>query len=44
MVVAGAEQRSSDFGQLAVMRHFSSGIDWAIAGLAMATAAAAGAE
>ena len=27
---------SSDFGQLAVRRHFSCGIDWAIAGVATA--------
>jgi hypothetical protein len=31
---------SSDFGQLAVNRHLTVGIDWAIAGLAMVAAAA----
>jgi len=30
---------SSDFGQLAVNRHFSSGIDWAMAGAAIADVA-----
>jgi len=30
---------SSDFGQLAVKRHFSSGIDWAMAGAAIADVA-----
>ena len=30
---------SSDFGQLVVMRHLSSGDDWAMAGAAMAAAA-----
>src|SRR5260370_40190821 len=32
---------SSDFGKLEVQRHFSSGIDWAMAGMATPAAAAA---
>ena len=44
IVVQAPNSVSSDFGQLAVMRHFSSGIDCAIAGLAIALGRGAGAE
>jgi hypothetical protein len=40
MVSAPPQSVSSDLGKLDVSRHFTSGIDWAIAGLAMVAAAA----
>src|SRR5262249_13750026 len=39
MYPAAPKSVSSDFGQLAVSRHFSSGIDWATAGAATADVA-----